>query len=442
MNASTSYLLTQLAQYPFLKYQVSQRYWQTDFLRFYHSQTNYNISKENFALSVSLHKGKKGYSFNIDDPDEAKISKALSEALELIDALPEDPDFVNLETDLTKGKELPKKNNILEVSLETKTAILSRLAEAVKPHGFEIYGTFICNYEKNRILNSNGINKISYASPIYLEVKAVHNASQVTVLETFGGEDFSRFDAEDFTSRLLAKVLFGTNEIVDVEAGQYDVILAPRCVAEFIQYFASSMGAQSIDQKSSFFEDRVGEKLFPEFINIKDDPDDPDVISTEYNGEGHIYRPLPLIEKGAFQNYMCNTYYHHKTGLPKNGNNGSCLVMSSGDVSLEEMLGSIKNGLYISSLHYMNFMNQKETSLTGLTRDGTFLIEDGKITKVVNNLRFTERIERVFRAIVKLENRCYTIPFSGNYEFFEIEAVKAPHALVKDFNITSSTKTI
>jgi predicted Zn-dependent protease len=90
----------------------------------------------------------------------------------------------------------------------------------------------------------------------------------------------------------------------------------------------------------------------------------------------------------------------------------------------------------------MNFINEKETSVTGLTRDGTFLIENGKITKVVNNLRFTEFISRIFQHITMLEDKSYTIPFSDNYEMFDISSAKAPHVLVKGFNITSSTKTI
>jgi predicted Zn-dependent protease len=139
---------------------------------------------------------------------------------------------------------------------------------------------------------------------------------------------------------------------------------------------------------------------------------------------------------------MCNNYFSYKTGLPKNGNTGACLVLKSGTETLEDMIASIDNGLYISSLHYMNFINEKETSVTGLTRDGTFLIENGKITKVVSNLRFTEIIARIFEHIAALENKSQTIPFSDNYEVFEISSVKAPHVLVKGFNITSSTKTI
>ncbi|MCB5248105.1 MAG: metallopeptidase TldD-related protein, partial [Candidatus Cloacimonadales bacterium] len=84
----------------------------------------------------------------------------------------------------------------------------------------------------------------------------------------------------------------------------------------------------------------------------------------------------------------------------------------------------------------------RETSLTGLTRDGTFLIVDGKIKAVVNNLRFTERIARILENVVALENKAYTIPFSDNYDSFSISTTKAPHAKISGFNISSSTKTI
>ncbi len=442
MTDPIKHLIDSLSQHKELKWAIYKKLWQTDFLRFFQSQTNYNISKENISLAVELYKGKKNYSFNIDNPVQKTIDTALEKALAIIDSLPEDPDFVDIEADLRIADPKPAFDNISGIPLSSKTDILKKLAKAVNPYQFKIYGTFICNKHTMQVLNSNGVNKTSQASPIYLEVKAVHNSNQVTVLETFGGEDFSRFDLEDFTRRLVQKVRYGCGEIVDVPAGHYDVVLAPRCIAEFVQYLGSSMSARSLDQRSSYFEGKLNEQVFPENITITDDPTDPDIISSTYSHEGHLYQKLPLIEKGIYKNFMADCYYAHKTGIEENGNTANCIVMQGGDKSMEEMIGSIKHGLYISSLHYMNFINVKETSLTGLTRDGTFLIENGKISKVVNNLRFTERIERILNNVLMLENRSYTIPFSGNYEFFDIEAVKAPHAVVKDFNITSSTNTI
>jgi len=442
VQQSILHLHAKMLEHPELKFEMQIQAWQTDFFRFYHSQTNYNISKSSISLNAALYKGKKCYRFGIDDPDPTKIDAAFELALSIIDSLPEDPDFVDVETDLSVAAKRKISNNITAISLEQKTAILQELADAAKPFDFEIYGTFICNYSSGRVMNSNGIDKTSSVSPIYLEVKAVHNTSQITVLETFGGDDFSYFDLGDFKARLLAKIRYCNNEIMDVQPGHYQVILAPRCLAEFVQYLSYGMSARTLDEHSSYFEGKLNEVVFPAHISISDDPHDPEMIRQDYGSGGHLYNPLKLIENGVFRNFICNNYYAHKTGQPKNGNTASCLKIATGDKSLEELIAGVKKGLYISSLHYMNFINPKETSVTGLTRDGTFLIEDGKITRVVTNLRFTERIERILNNVTALENRAYTIPFSENYGVFDIETVKAPHALVSDFNITSSTHTI
>jgi len=442
MKEVMHYAQQALSKHPELKYVINGEIWQTDFLRFYHSQTNYNISKECTAIAVTIYKGKKSYRFIIDSPDPGSFDAAFSNALALIDSLPEDPDFVDIEDDTRKTPELPKTNNIEAVSLATKTDILRHLDAAVKPHNFELYGTFVCNYTFTHLINSNALDKQSTSSPIYFEVKAVHNDTQITVLETFGGEDFSRFDLADFTTRLLQKIAYCANEVVDVEPGEYTVIFAPRCIGELAQYLSHGMTARSLDQHRSYFEGKIGEQVFPAAVTITDDPTDPDIIQVDYSGEGHLYQKLDLIDRGVFKNFMCNKYYSHKTGLVNNGNSANCLVLHPGNDDLEEMIASVEMGLYISSLHYVNFINPKETSVTGLTRDGTFLIEHGKITKVVNSLRFTDKVARIFQHIVALENRSYTTPFSGNYEQFGIEAVKTPHVKVTGFNITSSTKTI
>jgi len=436
------YTLEKLQQHPDLMFELVATDWQTDFLRFYHSQTNYNISKHSVSLTVNLYKQKKNYNFNIDDPQQEKIDQALQTAMAVIDGLPEDPDFVDLESDRSLAEPGKVVNNIAAIPLATKVEILSQLAEAAKPHDFEIYGTFICNYRKSRLINSNGLDKSSTVSPIYLEVKAVHNTSQITVLETFGGDDFAYFDLPAFRDRLLTKLGYCASPVTDIEPGHYEVILAPRCIAEFVQYLSFGMSARALDQHSSFFEDKLGQKLFPESISITDDPHDPEMIHRAYGAGGHLYNRLELIEKGVFKNFLCNNYYAHKTGLPNNGNTTSCIKIATGDQTLEQMLKGIKKGLYISSLHYMNFINPVETSLTGLTRDGTFLIEDGKISKVAMSLRFTERIDRILNSVIALENQAYTIPFSENYGVFDIETAKAPHVHLSEFNISSSTHTI
>ncbi len=429
-------------KYPQLKLNFNYKIWETDFLRFYQSQINYNISKTSISLSTTIYKGKKSYSFSFKDPTKEILQNKIDDVLKLIDQLPEDPDFIDLEDDLSKSAEKEKINNIEKVSLDKKIEILKKVSKAVESYDFKIYGTFICNYKTLYIINSNGLNKREISSPIYLECKAVNQKNEVTVLEVYGGERFETFNEEEFTSNLVEKVKTATGEVVDVEAGEYEVVLAPRCIGDYFMYLESSIHAQSLDSKQSFFEGKIDEKVFPENVTITDDPKHPELINFDYNEDGHIYKKLPIIENGVFKNFFVDNYYGRKLKMKKNGSEGGALVMDTGDKELGEIIGSIKKGLYISSLHYMNFINRKETSITGLTRDGTFLIEDGKITKVVNNLRFTENISDIIKGITDIENKAYTIPYSSNYGEFGIYSVRMPHVKVNGFKISSSTKTI
>ncbi|MDO9576650.1 MAG: TldD/PmbA family protein [Candidatus Cloacimonadales bacterium] len=428
--------------YPDLKLNFHYSFWETDFLRFYQSQINYNISKTSVSLSTTIYQGKKSYSFSLKDPTREKLLEKIEEVLPIIDHLPEDPDFVDLEDDKTRSSEKEKANNIEKVNLDTKIDILQKVADAVRPFDFKIYGTFICNYSTLYIINSNGLNKREISTPIYLECKAVSQKNEVTVLEVYGGENIGTFHEKKFISNLVNKVKAASGEVVDVEAGEYDVILAPRCIGEYFLNLESSMTAGSLDQKQSFFEGKLDTKVFPENVTIIDDPHHPDLINFDYNGDGRIYQKMPIIENGVYKNFIVDNYYGRKLKMERNGADGAALVMKPGGKTLKEMIGSIQKGLYISSLHYMNFINRKETSITGLTRDGTFLIKDGKITKVVNNLRFTEKISDIIKGITDIENEAVTIPFSDNYGEFGIYSAQMPHVKVKGFKISSSTRTV
>lgn len=428
--------------YPDLKLNFHYSFWETDFLRFYQSQINYNISKTSVSLSTTIYKGKKSYSFSLKDPTREKLLEKIEKVLPIIDHLPEDPDFIDLEDDKTKSSEKEKANNIEKVNLDTKIDILQKVADAVAAFDFKIFGTFICNYRTLFIINSNGLNKREISTPIYLECKAVSNQNEVTVLEVYGGENFTTFDEEKFISNLVNKVKAASGEVMDVEAGEYEVVLAPRCVGEYFLYLESSMTAGSLDQKQSFFEGKLDTKVFPENVTIIDDPQHPDLIKFDYNSDGHVYNKTTLIENGVYKNFIVNNYYGRKLKMERKGAGGEALAMKTGDKTLKELIGSIKKGLYISSLHYMNFINRKETSITGLTRDGTFLIENGKITNVVNNLRFTEKISDIIEGITDIENEAVTVPISDNYGEFGIYSVHMPHVKVKGFKLSSSTRTV
>lgn len=445
MNRIISELKEIIAKNKDFKFQFRYTNWETDFLRFYRSQVNYDISKRNTSLSGTVVKDKKKFSFSLSNPKLEEIDGAVEEAMEMVEKLPEDPDFSdfedNMETYSYKDEELV--NNIAKVPVEEKIEVLKKIdAEALK-NNFKIFGTFITLLINSRLINSNGLDKVIFESPIMLDVKAVADSNMVTVIDSYGGNDFSKFNLENFIQRLSAKIEYAKKPVIDVEPGEYEAILGPHAVKELLQYLFYGAYAGALDRKNSFFEGKVDKKIFPDFFNVSSLPFHPEVIRIPYNGDGHLAKDLEVIKNGVFKNFFVDNYYGKKLKMEKNGSVGvEALVLHEGNKSIDEMIKGVKKGLYISNLHYMNFINQKETSVTGLTRDGTFLIEDGKITKTVNNLRYTEKISEIFENAVEIENYLYSMPTSDNYGPFEITSSLVPHVKTSKFKISSSTHTI
>ncbi len=445
--------------------------WETDFLRFYRSQANYNISKRMVVLNGTVEREKRKFSFQIADPDGAKAAAMVERAVDLLNDLPPDPHFVSFEDDPTLYSYRAFDRTMDTVPLARKLDILQQAATAADERGFDIYGTFVTVASDGFLLQSNGLDKRIFVSPLMLDMKAVardegrrafgarplpprHSSEGiapssrqavpgVTVINSFGGTSLEKFSTAAFIADLVRKMEWATLPVTDVEPGNYTVILGPQAVHTFLSYLLSGAYGEALDNGTSFFEGKEGKRIFPESLTVASRPDHPQLIPFPYNGDGHIARPLSFIDKGVFREFVMSHYYANKLNRPKNGSVGvAALVMEPGDNSLEQMIAGVERGLYISNLHYMNFINRKETSVTGLTRDGTFLIEKGKVVKVVNNLRYTVKIAAVFENLAAVGSDQQVVPNSDNYFEFDISAGLVPHILTKGFKISSSTRTI
>ncbi len=439
----TKELLLEITEkFPDLKLEFSFMNWKTDFFRFYHSQSNYNITKTASFINITLARDKRKLNFNIQNPTKEIILQKIKENIPILEHIPQDTEFVDFDDDKSEFKQEKIIDNTQEIQLKTKINILQKFAEKAKDYNFDIYGTFICNYIDWIFVNSNKVAKKFSQSPIMLDIKAVSNKNEVTVIEKFGSDDFSNFDMNHFLELFTQKINTATNEIVDIEPGVYPVILSPYATAEFAHYFLYNAFGQTLYTKQSYLMDKLNKKVFPELISFYDDPFNKKIITTPYNSDGRLLKKLPIIEKGVFKNFLINKYFSEILNIEINGNELANLVMDTGNDTLDEMISSIENGLYISNIHYMNFINFKETSVTGLTRDGTFLIQNGKLSKVVNNLRFTLKLSDIFSNVTMVENKNHSVPTSSNYSYFDIYSSLMPHIKTEKFHISSSTKTI
>ncbi len=246
--------------------------------------------------------------------------------------------------------------------------------------------------------------------------------------------DWRQIDFRAVSDRAIEKARASRNPVA-IEPGRYTVILEPQAVGDLVQLLAFALDARSADEGRSAFSKqgggtRIGEKIVDSKVTLFSDPADPQLLGQPWTGEG-----LPLgrevwIENGVLKQLNYSRFWAQKKNTRPTGGLGS-VKMVGGDASTEQMIAATPRGILVTRLWYLRQVDPRTVLYTGLTRDGTFLIENGKITKSVKNLRFNEsplfmlnNLEMVGRS-----ERIAGTESGGNVVF--------PTLKVRDFNFTS-----
>lgn len=179
-----------------------------------------------------------------------------------------------------------------------------------------------------------------------------------------------------------------------LDPGRYTVVLEPAAVAHFVRIFRQALGARSADEGRSFFSrpgggNLLGEKLFADSVTLATDPADPDLPSSPFDADGQPRGRTVWIDKGVLRALSCSRFWAKKTGrAPLPGGGGARLV--SGGATTDDLVKGTKRGVLITRFWYIRALEPRQLLVTGLTRDGVFLIEDGRVVSAVNNFRFNE----------------------------------------------------
>jgi predicted Zn-dependent protease len=192
-----------------------------------------------------------------------------------------------------------------------------------------------------------------------------------------------------------------SREPVVVDPGHYTVILEPDAASALL-LFASykAFGAQQVDEGTSFLADHLGERLVGENVSIADDVHHPLALGYVFDGEGLPRQTVPLIDHGIAKNVVHDRRTAQKWGcrstghaLPQPNQQGPIaanLVLAAGDAP--DLLAGVDRGILVTQFHYTNMVEPTRLTLTGMTRNGTFLVENGEVTRPVQNLRFTQSL--------------------------------------------------
>ena len=208
-----------------------------------------------------------------------------------------------------------------------------------------------------------------------------------------------------------SKALLHKNARIEIENGPYDVILEPPALAEIFEWMNMiAFSGQSFEEGSSFFVDHIGKAVLGSNFTLVDDPTDPSFLPFPFDGEGAARRRNPLVDAGVIRGPVLDQIMADRLGMQPTGNastpgsdeHGIALHLSleAGDKTRAQLIESTERGIWVTRFHYLNGLIEPRTAMmTGMTRDGTFLIENGRVTRRLPNLRWTQSMVDAFSNI-------------------------------------------
>ena len=253
--------------------------------------------------------------------------------------------------------------------------------------------------------------------------------------------DWSRISPAQLGANALDKARKSVNPVA-IEPGRYTVVLEPTAVGNLVQLIQFALDARSADEGRSFFSrpggTKIGMKVVDERVTLVTDPFDPEAPANTFTGEGLPVPRTVWIENGVVKNLSYDRYWAQRQGVAPSPGGGS-LRMSGGDSTLEEMIASTDRGILVTRFWYIRPVDPRTILYTGLTRDGTFLIEKGKITRAVKNLRYNE--SPIFM-LNNIEAMGRPVRVSASESGSAGGAIVVPPLKVRDFNFTSLSDAI
>lgn len=385
-------------------------------------------------LVVSSAYGKKSGVATINEFDDASLEKVVRRSEELAQLAPENPEYVSF---LGPQQYAEAKTYIPATANITPRLRSDLVAESLKvaKEGKAIAAGFLeDNNGYSAMMNSKGLFAYNTSTNTNFSVTVRTEDGRGSGYATRGYNDVTKLDTKRATQIATEKALKSA-EAKAIEPGKYTVILEPAAVAVLLENIFFRLDARQADEGRSFLSKagggtRLGEKLVDERVNIYSDPLNPELPTSTWNGDGRPQEKVSWIEKGVIKNLSYSRYWAEKKGV-KAIPGPDAAIMEGGTKSLEELIAGTKKGVLVTRLWYIRDVDPQSLLLTGLTRDGTFYIENGKIQYPIKNFRFNESPIIMLNNLEELGKVERTVSVESNQNYL------LPPLKVRDFTFSS-----
>jgi predicted Zn-dependent protease len=360
------------------------------------------------SLSVTSTYGQKSASAGIDEFDDAALERVVRRSEELAQLAPVNPEREEMPGPVEFKESITYNANTAAMTPDSRAALVAQSLDVTKKANLQAAGFLENSNTFEAVMNTKGFFAYNKASNVIFSVTTRNAEGTASGYAARGFTDVNKLDTASATriATMKANASLGAKAI---EPGKYTVILEP-VAATYMLENMFNFDARSAEEGRSYLSKkgggtRLGEQLMDEKVTIYSDPFDPDLPAPTWGrggggggggrgGGGGGVDGLPnektvWIDKGVVKTLSYNRYWAKKKGVaPQPG--PSNIIMMGGNSTLEEMIKSTEKGILVSRLWYIRMVDPRVLLLTGLTRDGTFYIENGEIKFPVKNFRFNE----------------------------------------------------
>ena len=403
------------------------------------------ISDETVTLRV-VRDGKVGCAVTNRTDDEG-LREAASRAAEAADSAPRDPGYPGLQPPAEIPQVAGFDEETAALSPEEQAASAAKAIEASPDYG--LYGYFTSGVTEIAVASSTGhtvSQRMTDAS--VLAIAASNDSSGYAEATSWkAGELDPAVCAREATEKAAR-----TRGAVEIETGTHAAVLEPYAFSELLWYFGfSSLGALPYLEGRSYLSGRLGERLFDERFTLVDDGLDPLGMPKGFDLEGVPKRPVTIVEDGVAKDIVWDRRTAkraadgrestgHALQAPAQGFGPLPLNLSvrGGDVPEADLPERVGDGIYVTRLHYLGVVDPREGIITGMTRDGTFKIEGGKVTKPLVNLRFTTSFPKLVEAILGLSEEVVLVNRSDFYDERYPFGTRVPAVATSAFTIVGT----
>ena len=424
--------------------------------RFANNTIHQNIEEENYVVSVRTMIGRKTARATTNKLDEESLRRAVQSAEAMTEVQVEDPDLLPMApASMTDGPPTERYfENTAALTPQDRASAVESIVGVAKKNGLTAAGIFSSSRSAEAIMNSRGLS--AFHAQTSSEISITMLAGDSSGWQKANSPDVRNLDAVAL-AEIAARKARESASPREVPPGKYTVILEPAAVLDLVGYMFFDFGGLAVLDQRSFLTNRVGTKLFGENITVDDNVYHPLQSGAPYDGEGVHRRPIRLVENGVVRNLvyarataekMKKSEHASKIGQIGPTGHGFPLPNEIGEApmnivfeaapeasrrTVDQMIASTDRGILVTRCWYIREVDPYEKILTGMTRDGTFWIEDGKLRHGLRNFRFNQSLIHMLSNVTEMGT---PVRASGEESFDMV----VPPMKVEGFNFTEVTK--